>query len=111
MLRLVKLLDTPEDIAALAPLITREILYRLLRSDDGWRRQRRCQSGTRSEIETVGAVRCRGLVRIRIVVHRVHVVDGVMMSTRLRHVIREHRRQHVQQRGHERGEQREPAAG
>jgi AraC-like DNA-binding protein len=37
MLRLVKLLDTPEDIAALAPLITREILYRLLRSDDGWR--------------------------------------------------------------------------
>jgi AraC-like DNA-binding protein len=37
LLRLVKLLDAPEDLAALAPLITREILYRLLRSDDGWR--------------------------------------------------------------------------
>lgn len=37
VLRLVKLLDTPEDVAALAPLITREILYRLLRSSDGWR--------------------------------------------------------------------------
>lgn len=37
LLRLAKLLDTPEDVSALAPLITREILYRLLRSDDGWR--------------------------------------------------------------------------
>ncbi len=37
VLRLVKLLATPEDIAALAPLITREILYRLLKSPDGWR--------------------------------------------------------------------------
>jgi AraC-like DNA-binding protein len=37
LLRLAKLLDTPEDVPALAPLITREILYRLLRSDDGWR--------------------------------------------------------------------------
>ncbi|WP_183024669.1 AraC family transcriptional regulator [Variovorax sp. UMC13] len=37
VLRLVKLLDSPEDIAALAPLITREILYRVLRSADGWR--------------------------------------------------------------------------
>ncbi|MGJ7509589.1 AraC family transcriptional regulator [Variovorax sp. GT1P44] len=37
VLRLIRLLDTPEDVPALAPLITREILYRLLRSDDGWR--------------------------------------------------------------------------
>jgi len=37
VLRLVKLLDAPDDVAALAPLITREILYRLLRSPDGWR--------------------------------------------------------------------------
>ena len=37
VLRLVKLLDSPEDIGALAPLITREILYRVLRSADGWR--------------------------------------------------------------------------
>ncbi|MDM0103548.1 AraC family transcriptional regulator [Variovorax sp. J22R24] len=37
VLRLVRLLDSPEDVPALAPLITREILYRLLRSADGWR--------------------------------------------------------------------------
>ena len=37
VLRLMRLLDTPEDVPALAPLITREILYRLLKSPDGWR--------------------------------------------------------------------------
>ncbi|RZL96453.1 MAG: AraC family transcriptional regulator [Variovorax sp.] len=37
LLRLVKLLASPDDVAALAPLITREILYRLLKSPDGWR--------------------------------------------------------------------------
>lgn len=37
VLRLMRLLDTPDDIPALAPLISREILYRLLRSPDGWR--------------------------------------------------------------------------
>jgi AraC-like DNA-binding protein len=37
LLRLIKLLAAPEDVQALAPLITREILYRLLRSPDGWR--------------------------------------------------------------------------
>jgi len=37
VLRLVKLLATPEDLPALAPLICREILYRLLKSPDGWR--------------------------------------------------------------------------
>ncbi|MDL9997929.1 AraC family transcriptional regulator [Variovorax sp. J22P240] len=37
VLRLVRLLDSPEDVPALAPLITREILYRLLKSADGWR--------------------------------------------------------------------------
>lgn len=37
VLRLVKLLDTPQDVPALAPLISREILYRLMRSPDGWR--------------------------------------------------------------------------
>ncbi|MGR4870182.1 AraC family transcriptional regulator N-terminal domain-containing protein [Variovorax sp. LARHSF232] len=37
VLRLVRLLNAPEDIPALAPLITREILYRLLKSPDGWR--------------------------------------------------------------------------
>jgi AraC-like DNA-binding protein len=36
-LRRVRLLDLPEDVPALAPLVTREILYRLLKSADGWR--------------------------------------------------------------------------
>ena len=37
LLRLTRLLDTPKDIAMLAPLIRREILYRLLRSPLGHR--------------------------------------------------------------------------
>lgn len=36
VLRLMKLLDTPEDIPTLAPLCKREILYRLLRAPQGW---------------------------------------------------------------------------
>lgn len=35
--RLVQLLDTPDDIAAIAPLIRREIVYRLMSSPNGWR--------------------------------------------------------------------------
>lgn len=37
VLRLVRLLDTPQDIAALGPLVEREILYRLLTGPEGWR--------------------------------------------------------------------------
>lgn len=37
VLRLVHLLEAPEDIPALAPLATREIVYRLLKSEHGWR--------------------------------------------------------------------------
>ena len=37
LLRLIRLLDTPKDIAVLAPLIRREILYRLLRGQQGYR--------------------------------------------------------------------------
>jgi AraC-like DNA-binding protein len=36
-LRLLRLLDTPRDISVLAPLIKREIIYRLLTSPNGWR--------------------------------------------------------------------------
>lgn len=36
-MRLARLLDTPKDIAMLAPLINREILYRLLRGPQGYR--------------------------------------------------------------------------
>ncbi|UPK45974.1 AraC family transcriptional regulator [Paenibacillus pabuli] len=35
VIRLVKLLDTPEDIPVLAPLMTREILYRLIQDEHG----------------------------------------------------------------------------
>ncbi|MDY7225043.1 AraC family transcriptional regulator [Hyalangium rubrum] len=37
VLRLVRLLDAPEDIPALAPLAMREILYRLLKGEHGWK--------------------------------------------------------------------------
>lgn len=37
LIRLLRLLEQPDDIPALAPLIGREILYRLLKSPDGWR--------------------------------------------------------------------------
>ena len=40
VLRLVRLLETPQDIPILAPLVVREILYRLLRSEQGGRLQR-----------------------------------------------------------------------
>jgi AraC-like DNA-binding protein len=36
-IRLMQLLDAPEDVAALAPLATRELVYRLLRSEQGER--------------------------------------------------------------------------
>jgi AraC-like DNA-binding protein len=37
VLRLLRLLATPDDIRTLAPLAEREILYRLLKSQEGWR--------------------------------------------------------------------------
>jgi AraC-like DNA-binding protein len=37
VLRLLHLLDTPDDIPTLAPLAEREILYRLLKGPEGWR--------------------------------------------------------------------------
>lgn len=37
IIRLTRLLDSPEDAKALAPLVVREILYRLLKGEQGWR--------------------------------------------------------------------------
>lgn len=37
LIRLTRLLERPQDIPALAPLVLREILYRLLTSPEGWR--------------------------------------------------------------------------
>lgn len=48
VLRLVRLLDTPEDAAALAPLAEREILYRLLKSEEGWRLRQMASAHTHS---------------------------------------------------------------
>ncbi|KHK00750.1 AraC family transcriptional regulator [Desulfovibrio sp. TomC] len=46
--RLIDLLDTPQDIAILAPLVQREILYRLLVGDQGARLRQIAASGTQS---------------------------------------------------------------
>ena len=37
LLRLLRLLDSPRDIAVLAPLVRRELMYRVLRGPQGWR--------------------------------------------------------------------------
>ena len=47
-IRLIDLLDTPEDIPMLAPLVQREILYRLLISDQGERLRQIGATGTQS---------------------------------------------------------------
>lgn len=47
-LRLVKLLDEPDDIPMLAPLIQREILYRLVMSDQGARMRQIASAGSPS---------------------------------------------------------------
>lgn len=41
-LRLLRLLNTPEDILALAPVYEREILYRVLQGPQGWRLRQFC---------------------------------------------------------------------
>ncbi|WP_082073240.1 AraC family transcriptional regulator [Pseudomonas sp. LFM046] len=46
VLRLVRLLETPEDIPALAPLVRREILYRLLRGEQCAQLRQIASSGT-----------------------------------------------------------------
>ena len=49
VLRLVRLLETPADIPALAPLVIREILYRLLTSEHGWRLAQMATPDSRSQ--------------------------------------------------------------
>ncbi len=46
VLRLVRLIDTPQDIAALAPLVVQEIIYRLLAANEGWRLAQLGQEGS-----------------------------------------------------------------
>jgi AraC-like DNA-binding protein len=49
MLRLVRLLDTPADIPVLAPLIERELLYRLIVSEQGTRLRQIAMSGSQTQ--------------------------------------------------------------
>jgi len=53
VLRLVRLLDTPQDIPVLAPLAIREIAYRLLTAPEGWRLAQPLRGG--SAAQRVGA--------------------------------------------------------
>ena len=49
MLRLVRLLDTPTDIPMLAPLIERELLYRLIVSEQGARLRQIAMNGSQTQ--------------------------------------------------------------
>ena len=49
VLRLVRLLDRPQDLAVLGPLTEREILYRLLTGPQGGRLRERALAGSRSQ--------------------------------------------------------------
>lgn len=49
VLRLVRLLDAPADLAVLGPLVEREILYRLLTGPQGQRLRERAVAGSRSQ--------------------------------------------------------------
>ena len=48
VLRLLRLLDTPQHVKPLAPLIRQEILYRLLSGPSGWRLLEICRKGSPS---------------------------------------------------------------
>jgi AraC-like DNA-binding protein len=49
VLRLLRLLDAPGDIPALAPLFEREVIYRLLKSEQGWRVAQMCTVHTQAQ--------------------------------------------------------------
>lgn len=61
VLRLVQLLDTPEDMAAIAPLIRREIVYRLMSSPNGWRIARTVKADCSDQriARVIGVLRAR----------------------------------------------------
>lgn len=77
VLRLVKLLDSPDDVAALAPLITREILYRLLKSSDGCRLARMAMTDGHSQrishAISVLSQRYQEPLRVEDLAHQVHM--------------------------------------
>lgn len=83
MLRLIRLLDTPQDLPVLAPLIIREIHYRLLRSPDGWRLAQMARGGTHSSriAQVIEILRSRFNQTLRMA----DVAEEVHMSTSALH--------------------------
>jgi AraC-like DNA-binding protein len=49
VMRLLRLLDASEDVPALAPLVVREIYYRLLKAENGWRLGQLAVAGSHSQ--------------------------------------------------------------
>jgi AraC-like DNA-binding protein len=68
VLRLVRLLDTPEDLPVLAPLTVREILYRVLRSEHGWQLAELATANSRAQrvAAAVGWIRAHFTEPLRI---------------------------------------------
>lgn len=76
-LRLVSLLDTPDDIPVMAPLIEREILYRLLRGDQAAKLRRMLMPESRlSQVN-------RAIAWIRQNYHRPFSIDQVAREARM----------------------------
>jgi AraC-like DNA-binding protein len=77
VLRLVRLLDAPDDVDALAQLISREILYRLLKSPDGWRLAQMALVDSHSQriAQAIGVLsqRFREALRIEALADEVHM--------------------------------------
>jgi AraC-like DNA-binding protein len=78
VLRMVKLLDTPEDIAVLAPAVQREIYYRVLRGELGQRLVdlAECESGNHRIVRAIEWLKQRYAAPLRIE----DLADAVHMS-------------------------------
>ncbi len=78
VLRMVKLLDTPEDIAVLAPAVQREIYYRVLRGELGQRLvdMAECESGNHRIVRAIEWLKQRYAAPLRIE----DLADAVHMS-------------------------------
>jgi AraC-like DNA-binding protein len=78
VLRMVKLLDTPEDIRVLAPVVQREIYYRLLRGELGYRLVdlAQCEGGNHRIVRAIEWLKQHYAVSLRIE----ELADAVHMS-------------------------------
>jgi AraC-like DNA-binding protein len=78
VLRMVKLLDTPQDIGVLAPVVQREIYYRLLRGELGYRMVdlAQCEGGSHRIVRAIEWLKQHYAVTLRIE----ELADAVHMS-------------------------------